>query len=387
MCKFSKILIAHPGLQHSYQLAEGVYRNGGLGGFISGVPVASSNDEWWFLPEAFKERIKSVSIPKEYRKHPIYWQLAIRLGAKISHHPRAWQHKMFHAFDKYIEKTINFSRYDCIIGFENSCFNSLRKAKENGIFCILDAPSIHPLTADSLVKFDNGNYGKEILERRLLEIDIADRIITCSEFARQTYIDNGVSPDKVVALMLGATPPVENIKVEPKNVPEFIFAGAMSYRKSIDLILDVFSELSGKAHLKIVGGSENAAWIKRANSMNNVEYLGMQGQRSLFSHLAAADCLILPSRFDSFGMVVAESLSVGTPVLISENVGAKQILEKYPGAGWLCKPDFNSLRDTVMMLVTDSSLLERARNEVGPVADYCSWNGYYIRVSDFLESI
>lgn len=47
------------------------------------------------------------------------------------------------------------------------------------------------------------------------------------------------------------------------------------------------------------------------------------------------DVLVVPSLWrETFGMVVLEALSYGVPVLVSEYVGAKMLLEKYEGCGW-----------------------------------------------------
>jgi UDP-glucose:(heptosyl)LPS alpha-1,3-glucosyltransferase len=53
---------------------------------------------------------------------------------------------------------------------------------------------------------------------------------------------------------------------------------------------------------------------------------------------AAADCLVLPSRYDPFPNTVLEALAMGLPAIVSSRCGAAEIIE--PGSnGWVCEPD------------------------------------------------
>jgi UDP-glucose:(heptosyl)LPS alpha-1,3-glucosyltransferase len=57
--------------------------------------------------------------------------------------------------------------------------------------------------------------------------------------------------------------------------------------------------------------------------------------RSLY---AAADCFILPSRYDPFPNTALESLAMGLAAIVSSRCGAAEVIE--PGVnGWICQPD------------------------------------------------
>ena len=67
-----------------------------------------------------------------------------------------------------------------------------------------------------------------------------------------------------------------------------------------------------------------------------VRFLGCkQDVRPLY---AAADCLILPSRYDPFPNTVLESFAMGLPVIASSRCGAAEIVERGVN-GWTCEPD------------------------------------------------
>ena len=53
------------------------------------------------------------------------------------------------------------------------------------------------------------------------------------------------------------------------------------------------------------------------------------------------DLVIFPSHFETFGGVVAESMAVGTPVVLSENTGASELFKKYKLTDHLITPSIS----------------------------------------------
>jgi UDP-glucose:(heptosyl)LPS alpha-1,3-glucosyltransferase len=51
---------------------------------------------------------------------------------------------------------------------------------------------------------------------------------------------------------------------------------------------------------------------------------------------AAADCFILPTRYDPLPGAALEALAMGLPVIVGRRSGAAEIVQ--PGWGWICEP-------------------------------------------------
>jgi glycosyltransferase involved in cell wall biosynthesis len=377
--KPTNVLVAHPGQQHSHHLAQALYEAEMLGVYIAGTPLLSNKNGVF----PFLGRIKSTSIPSKFRRHPIQWHLLRYLGDVFPVNSFEFNYRVFHEFDRWLASKVDKLKPDLIIGYDNSCARTFEAAKSIGIPCILDAPSVHYQYAEKEVFLKKtGRYREAIKAQKIKEIELADAILCCSEFAASTYINAGVDSGKVCPVLLGSEPPLvmPSNKLEIVEKPRFIFAGVMSHRKAIDIILDVFSDLSGVAELIIVGGSESNVWIERCSEIENVNYFGKLQQSELYSYMKACDYLLLPSRFDAFGMVVVESLSVGTPVIVSSEVGAKEVIEMFPNSGEIVEPTYESLRECILKIIAEYPACEVKRKYALEAGAYFSWASYRKRV-------
>jgi len=75
------------------------------------------------------------------------------------------------------------------------------------------------------------------------------------------------------------------------------------------------------------------------------------------------DILVAPSLwYETFGFTVLEALSYSVPVLVSENVGAKDLLN--PEVGWVIKPDALSIKKIILMVLKNRRILNHSNNSI-----------------------
>jgi len=67
---------------------------------------------------------------------------------------------------------------------------------------------------------------------------------------------------------------------------------------------------------------------REANIAEDVVFTGMLSKGNLIRLYLAGDIYVMLSKFDTFGMVVLEAMAAGLPVIISSNVGAKDIVQE-----------------------------------------------------------
>jgi UDP-glucose:(heptosyl)LPS alpha-1,3-glucosyltransferase len=121
----------------------------------------------------------------------------------------------------------------------------------------------------------------------------------------------------------------------------FVFVGSGFARKGLAAAIAALAAANEPSfRLAVVGRDREqakfAALARRSGLAERVSFLG--GRDDVRPFYAAADCLILPTRYDPFPNTALEALAMGLPVIVSSRCGAAEVVE--PGAsGWICEPD------------------------------------------------
>lgn len=114
------------------------------------------------------------------------------------------------------------------------------------------------------------------------------------------------------------------------DTPLLLFVGKLIDVKAPQLLLQAFTALRARgvaAHLCLCGdGPLRASLTEAARRTGGVSFPGFVNQAELPSLYAAADGLVLPSHRETFGVVVAEAMHAGLPVVVSSGVGCAEDL-------------------------------------------------------------
>lgn len=102
--------------------------------------------------------------------------------------------------------------------------------------------------------------------------------------------------------------------------PVFIYVGRVAVEKNIGVFLDL--DLPGSKI--VVGGGPQLASLRR--DYPSVTFTGPRHGEALARACAGADVFVFPSRTDTFGLVILESLACGTPVAAFPVTGPKDVL-------------------------------------------------------------
>jgi glycosyltransferase involved in cell wall biosynthesis len=388
-----RVLVAHPGLQHSHQLAAALEEAGLLAGFWSGIPVTDSRQtkpEFW---ARVRPSTPAIPVPARRRRHAVLFPLLRRSAATLLPPNVANDacHRVEGSFDSWVSRRVKDLRPEMVVCYENAALETFRAAKDLGAICVLDAAAVHYASARVWGGTSVKGNADWIDRRKQQEIDLADAILTCSDLAAETYRAAGVPGYMLNPIPLGTELPAGVQRLTPAGARcRFVFAGSIRRLKGIDLLLDVFEQFANEkvpAQLTLIGSAVEPHLVERAKALGNVSYLPFIPQGSLFREMAQHDCMLLPSRFDSFGMVVAEAMAVGVPALVTERVGAKCIIEAHPGAGWIVPVDAAAMKAKILWLIAHRTELARASEEARAAAQAYTWPRYRTRVRSALLGI
>jgi D-inositol-3-phosphate glycosyltransferase len=198
--------------------------------------------------------------------------------------------------------------------------------------------------------------------------------------ARQ-YI--GLSPDQRLVLFVG--------RIEPlKGVDTLI--RAMSCLK--------FQNVGRPVYLAIIGGEpdvdpdEMTAEMARLQKIcddlsmgQTAVFLGKRAQDTLPYYYSAAEVLVMPSFYESFGMVALEAMACGTPVIASQ-VGGLAFLVKDGVTGFhVPEGDPAALCDKLTLLLSDHDLREQMAGRAAEYAQGYNWEKIAAQIVDVYEGL
>ena len=155
-----------------------------------------------------------------------------------------------------------------------------------------------------------------------------------------------------------------------------LFLARIHQKKGCDLLIEAFARLAPQApdvDLVLAGPDQEGmqANLKRLTEhlgvRNRVHWPGLIGGKAKWGALMACDALVLPSHQENFGISVVEALSVGRPVLISNQVNIWPEVKSH-GVG-LVEPD--SLEGTERLLRRWFELLPAEREAMAARARPC----------------
>lgn len=134
-----------------------------------------------------------------------------------------------------------------------------------------------------------------------------------------------------------------------------LFVGRFIPCKNILNLIDKFNEIQNLdgSKLMIVGdGEQKEEVMKLIGSNTNIEYLPFVQQKELKDIYSRASAFIIPSRYDTWGLVINEAMASGLPIWASKECGATSVLVENGVNGVVFNPfDNDDLRSALQKFV------------------------------------
>ena len=125
-----------------------------------------------------------------------------------------------------------------------------------------------------------------------------------------------------------------------------LYVGRYTPIKGLDRLFETFQNLMHLSHLRLVmvgGDGQHSPMFRKLQSKattlhieNRLMFAGRVDQETLPQYYSAADVLVVPSYYESFGLVALEALACGTPV-VTASVGAMEEIVKDDVTGYVAK--------------------------------------------------
>ena len=123
---------------------------------------------------------------------------------------------------------------------------------------------------------------------------------------------------------------------------------AQLYKKGIDILIQAWTEVVKRyTDVKLVIGGGGSAktkveqWVEEQGISKYVEFTGALDRKQVIQEMQSCDCFVLPSRYETFGVVYVEAMACGKPVIAVANGGPDDFVK--PFNGLLIKPGAEEL--------------------------------------------
>jgi len=239
-------------------------------------------------------------------------------------------------------------------------------------------------------------------EREVLKL--ADRIVaaTPAEMAQLQWLYD--LEEKKVSIIPPGVDTSHFYPIPPDEAKEFIdapasdhmmlFVGRIEPLKGVDTLIKAISLIRQKGALdhhcclcvSIIGGEPDASPAVRTDEMNRLQqlcdqqglddlvtFLGRRGQDTLPYYYSAADVVVMPSHYESFGMVALEAMACGTPVIATQ-VGGLAFLVRDGVTGFhIPVDDPAALSERLITILENRDLRARMSQQAVEIAQNYAW--------------
>jgi D-inositol-3-phosphate glycosyltransferase len=223
-------------------------------------------------------------------------------------------------------------------------------------------------------------------------VGAADRIVAANVVERAHLVwYYGATAERVAVIPCGvdtdlfqpmARPTAKDL-LELGPEPLLLYVGRLDPIKGLETLLQAMTRLDGSARLLIIGGDQDDPETGRASRLRErvaalglagrVRLLGAQPQRRLRLFYAAAEATVMPSYYESFGMVALEAMACGCPVVASRVGGLTTTIKDGVTGQLVPEGDPAALAEALGELLGDRQKRDRLGDEAAHWAAEHRW--------------
>jgi starch synthase len=324
-----KIAISATNPCHLYDLARALFQHDALGAYFSGYPA------WRLHPPAgfpFRAHTARTLVTYSLLRAPAALRPA---NARLFR----WQDE---GFDRAVARDLAHAPAGIVHAMPGQARETFRAAKALGMATCLNHATgpvrqqlraLEPewaragLTPTQVHRFDAAYFAREEEEYALAEWHCV-----ASQLVRDQLIAEGIAAEKIWVVPYGADPVVFHPPAAgtPRPKRRIVFAGQLTLRKGLRTLFDALERpgIPPDVQLDCYGpvNADMHGELAAIRDRSRIRVHGPVSQTVLAHELRCATLLVLPSWEEGFGLVVPQALNCGVPCVVSDRVGAKDLI-------------------------------------------------------------
>ena len=411
-----KIILAHPGRQHSFRVAKALKESGHLFKYITTV---YNKDVSIFMKLAKLLINKDNLIRAEKRKSKhiddedvilfnefISYILLIVLRLDTSRKIFVWLNGLIkNSFGKKVARYAIKNNVDAVICYDTNartCFEILEKqaphiiriidhaaAPRNYLHKIFNDPNLENDIFKKTYKSFSYLLDKRYGDENNYELQVANFHIVASTFTTNGLLFNSISKDKIIFAPYGIELDKYILSSKKHNINlKLLYVGALDQRKGISQILNSAKRINdSNIVFNIVGNGFKSNPELFEPYRRYVNFHGYAMSHRMPFYYNNNDVFIFPSMGDGFGNVILEALASGLPVITTFNcAGTDLIIDGFNGF-LIDAGDTNALNDRIIWFNNNKHKLAQMSVNARNTASKYSWEEYEHKLIQGLKKI
>ncbi|MDB4414890.1 glycosyltransferase family 4 protein [bacterium] len=373
---------------HAFNLVEQLNRHDMLTSFYT---MYASQKNTWF--KNFTRRVDKENIPI----NKIKTKISLAILKKLISNSYLWNDE----FDKWVAKEIKRNNnYNTFIGWSGMSLNAIKQVKKDNNTAILERGSSHILFQNEILKEEYGKFGinfqidQRTIDKELEEYELADYITCSSGFVKGTFVEKGISEEKLFVNNYGRSnhfQPISEIKQVNNRPFRVLYLGSLLIRKGLIYFFEALKQLNiPKENIEIwfIGSIEDSlkSTIQKYKQ-ENWKFHGHINHYELNKYISECDVAVHPSIEEGLSMVIPQMLSCGVPVIATTNTGGEDVIEE--GENGFIVPIRSpiAIAKKIELLYNNPKRLKAIKQNTINKKSNLSWEYYGNRYYTFLKSL
>jgi glycosyltransferase involved in cell wall biosynthesis len=264
-------------------------------------------------------------------------------------YPEAFLHRLF---GRWAASRISKEKWNVVHAFSGVSEEILLATGDRASLRMMVRGSAHIRTQARLLEEEElrtrtrmDRPSRWIIAREEREYALADRILVLSRFARDSFVAEGVSPERLALLPLGARldhfrPAHEIVEARCARILSgerlrILFVGALSFQKGmLDMAAVLRSPGNERFQFRFVGPVSRETRSLVTSLRPSAEFVPKQPQHELPASYAWGDLFVFPTIQDGFAVVLAQAAAAALPILTTANCCGPDLIREGQ-TGWV----------------------------------------------------
>lgn len=400
-----KIIVAHPGRQHSYRLASAYKKNNMLSFYITTIYDKKKSNLMKIVKKflsrdnrkrACNRRNNDLS-DKDVIQYMQYRGLIETLLFRVDKNKKIYNWLQRLDADRFgirVAKKAIKEGVDAVVMYDvNSLegFKYLEKHAPNIVriqdVSIVPRPYMKKIYQDEIdksgrndLKIENSYlWNDKLLSRLQKEIEYTQYFFAASKFVKEGLQFCGAADSQIKVVPYGANVESDVAKkdIDEEAKLEILFVGQVIYRKGVPYLLESVGNFEDEVNLTVTGAYNERDWFVKENiNKKNVNFTGLVTIDKMQEIYEKSDVFVIPSFAEGMAQVGIEAMSCGVPIICTFNSGVADLVEDGKNGFVIPCGDSKALDEKIKWFIDNKGQIRKMGEEARQIARKYTWDNY-----------